>query len=395
MKKYSSIIQVFTLCILSACIETSIYIEPVAEFDILPGETVNLFEPVTFHITGNGNRITLFTGDQGSNYDEGDIGIVLKSGDIYQYSYSTVGTYDVVLLVTGFHERGENLVSRIERKQLIVNTGANYQGIIERVRFLFRGGRIECFADEVTRLNSNYIFFQNQLVKYAGIIDNNGTNNCIIYTNYYNRMWEDIQLFPGLPIFEPHPDKYKVEIRTENEHPGIVVLYHDEASGKDTLINVNRAQSFIFSKPSGSGYRPVQLKSHAGGREDTITYNIYTLPFAEMSRFTIGGITREKNTGIRLDPTNTGDANAPFRYFYSIFEMAENTSLIPRFNTVLTPHVVVTDKTGNVIRGDGTDHPMNFFAEDPVTFTLTYTDPDFPDGYNRSVSYYTVYTKAK
>jgi len=395
MRKIINIAALLALCLLNACMKTSIFIEPIAEFDITPGTTVNLFEPVTFTVTGKGNRITLFTGDQGSNYEMGDIGIVLKSGDSYQYSYSSVGTYDAVLLVTGFYERGENLISKIERKQITVNTGPSYKGLIKKVRFLFRGARIECYADNVTGLKSNYTFFQNQLVKYADVVDDNGTMNCVIHTNYYNRKWEDIQLFPGLPIFEPHPDKYKVEIRTENEHPGITVVYHDETTGRDTLINVNRAQSFIFSKPSGVGYRPFQLKSFAGGNEDTIIYNMYTIPFAEMSRFTIGGVTKENNSGIRMDPTNTEDANAPFNHFYSVFEMAENRSLIPRFSTVLAPSVVVTDTSGKVIKGDGTDDPIDFFAEEPVTFTLTYTDPDFPDGYNRSVSYYTVYTKAK
>lgn len=383
MNRYRYLIAALSMLMFWACIDNSIYIEPVAEFEIVQGESVELYQPVNFNITGKGNRITLYTGDAGKNYDNGDIGVVLRSGDVYQYSYSTVGSYNVVLLVTSFDELGENKTTVIETKTIKVTTGPNFKGIVQRVRYNYEGATIKCYADKVTGMKADYTLTDRQLVSYANIVDDNGTFNCVINANYYNRMWEESYFF-GTVI--PHPNKSKIGIRTENEFSGIKVFYNMSKVNKDTLINLDRAQSFIFSNVAGDGYLPVILKSYLGEGVDTVYYNVYTLPYPEMKSITIGGVKKEGNAQIRMKPTN-------FDQFYSIFKLEENTSLVPTFTTVLSPNVVVTDKTGKLIKGDGTDEPMNFFGTEPVTFTLTYTDPNFPEGYNKSVAYYTVYVE--
>jgi hypothetical protein len=382
MKSFKYIYIVFSLTFWS-CMDNSIYIEPVADFEILQGETVELYQPVSFKISGSGNRMTLYTGDVGKNFDNRDIGVVLKSGDVYQYSYTTVGTYEVVLLVTSFNEMGENLETEMKRKTIRVTTGPNYKGIIQKVNYTYEGASIKCYADIVSGLKSDYVLTDRQLVSYADVVESNGSFNCVIYTNYYNRMWEDTNFF-GTII--PNANKSKIGIRTENEFSGIKVFYYMDNLKRDTIINIERAQSFIFSKASGSAYKPVILKSYLGANTDTVYYNIYTLPYPEMKSFTISNVKKEGNTQIRMKPTGIDR-------FYSIFKIQQNTSLVPAFTTYLSPNVVVTDKTGKVIKGDGTDEPMNFFDTEPVTFTLTYTDPDFPTGFNKSVSYFTVFVE--
>jgi len=386
MKKINIILAMFAvLLLLSSCEETSLYIDPDPSFIIESGDVAGVYDAVTFKITGNGNRITLFTGDAGHSYINNDIGVVLKNGDTYKYMYSTAGIFKVTLLVSSFDVNGENISTLTNVIPITINGGD--KGSVVKVKYDYENARIDYFADSVSGLAKDFSLKASQLTSKAQMDVENRV--CYMKTYFCNRIWEEVEQWPFPPI--KNDGEFRVEITTEQDINGVSVYYFDESRSKDTLLNSGQRAAFMFNVKDEKRYKEIGLSSKLKflPGSEIIDYKVYTLSYPEIKSFTLDNVTLTGNSEIRANPTG-------YDKFYALVEVDSVTnlsSLVPKFSTWLPDFTVVTDDNGNVIKGDGTDAPMDF--RNPVNFNVTYTNPDYPAEFNSLSSSFTVYAKNK
>lgn len=75
--------------------------------------TVEVNQSMVLHYQGTGDRVSVYPGDEGHDYelrDQGNSGLVVNKG-IFTYSYSTPGTYKVVCVANSVGDGGETLLS--------------------------------------------------------------------------------------------------------------------------------------------------------------------------------------------------------------------------------------------------------------------------------------------
>lgn len=128
--------------------EDEVYITPEPSFEIITSgsDTANIFEAVEFKITGNGNRMVLYTGDDKHNvdsigYDPLNNGLYVNSGDLVNYTYINVGIYEVALMASSFEQGGENIEQEIVRKTIVV---IDREGLndVKQIKFSADGGNV-------------------------------------------------------------------------------------------------------------------------------------------------------------------------------------------------------------------------------------------------------------
>lgn len=402
---YYSIISFVFLIYIAGCKENSLYVEPKADFEIVgDANNLQLFDTVTFKITGKGNRLTFYPGDANKDYFKNDLGVIVKSDNIFKYVYTSPGTFKATIVATGFDRNGEDFDKVVTTKDVVIVAGGDV-GKITRLTFrAANDAEIKYYKDTISNMPANGVLKGSQI---ASTVDLSGlegiTKNCLVKTIYPNRIWPDVEFF-GTITSKKFKYNFNISATTDIsailslsdiEKNGIKSFYYDKTTQKDTLlVKLGKFAEFKFNEKVAFGnprydmYEPILIKSILDGA-DTLYYNVYMMAYPEMKSFKIGGVTKlgSKHDEIRFNPQQ-------FDRFYSLFNLPNGTdiaNLVPEFQTIYPGYVVVKDANGNIIKGDGTDSPMDFSK--PVTFTLVFTDPTFPAGFNSVEAYYTVYAR--
>lgn len=391
--------------ILFSCQDNSLYIEPIADFEIIDDVTnLQLFDTISFRITGQGNRLTFYTGDANRDFYNGDVGTIVKKGDVFKYIYTSPGIFKVSVVATGFEVNGEDFTKDVKSKDVTISAGGDV-GKITHITFrASNDAEVKYYKDSISTMPSNGSLKGTQVSSIVDISDIGGTiKNCLVKTIYPNRIWPDAIWFGDVI---PKKFKYSFNISTNTDISAIISLddinkngvksfYYDRVTKKDTLlVKLGKFAEFKFNEQVDYGnprydmYEPILLKSTLG-TSDSIYYNVYMMAYPEMSKFSIGGVIKDgsKHDQIRFNPQQ-------FDKFYSMINLptgTDITSLVPEFETIYPEFVQVKDVNGNILKGDGTDAAMDFSR--PVTFTLIFTDPTFPEGFNQIEAYYTVYSR--
>ncbi|HEC41228.1 MAG TPA: hypothetical protein ENI20_00175 [Bacteroides sp.] len=133
MKRFIGLILPAIL-IFNACENDDYFIQPKADFTLQP-ESASVLDLITLQITGGGQYFTFFTGDEGHNYDSlsaGDIGLSPNPQGELIHSYRKPGTYNIVLIATGYDHRDGKTVRDTYEKSISISENRN---TIEKMDF--------------------------------------------------------------------------------------------------------------------------------------------------------------------------------------------------------------------------------------------------------------------
>lgn len=118
---FPAILGLILLMMTAACTKDDGFVTPVADLQ-LSSASVMVNEEVTFENLGQGQKVTFFTGKEGEVYGKlNAYGLSVEPGNPYiTTTYVKSGTYNVVVIVTGFNRDGTVIETDIDSTSLTV-----------------------------------------------------------------------------------------------------------------------------------------------------------------------------------------------------------------------------------------------------------------------------------
>ena len=339
LARVSFLLPFLSAVLFSSCdAEEDYYIEPIADFSMSSNE-VSVGELVYFYNLGQGNKITVFTGDTigitSHNFgDENASGVEADVQGNYTYTYVKGGTYTVTYLVSSYSLVKDQIDTVLKQKSILVNEPP---------------GKLE-----VLKFNSNNYGFvkDGKQAKYLFEGVPNEQNQIIVPIYHWKRL-----------LYEKKPDQF-VPMQSFsnyyikpviNSNQSITIEGHGDFTLGDTVDHFNASVTNFESKT-------YTLTNAQGAKTN---YYVVFAMIPEFSTFKVAG----KSVTMSLIPSNK--LNIDFTNYQRFFinltvdESIDLTNQAAEFTT-LEPNTVV--KINGIVQESGIT--INDFNA-PVTYTLT------------------------
>jgi hypothetical protein len=311
------------------------YVEPKADFE-LSASQVNLFESLDIVNLSEGQQFTLFSGDEGHNYDStanGDRGITPNNGRNFAVSYYKPGTYTLTMVASGYHSNAKESVIDILQKEIVV---IDTNRTITDVRFADMFSMVRLDRDLIPSF---------RILGQDGLLE--GTNISVEIYNHSIILDPDRKAYgsPAEAVFKPNfllnTDYSEIEI----EGNGII-------ENNKTFVDFTDGTNFVP--------RRVTVRSESGESKD---YSICLLQIPMFKTIQVGGFTGFVTFDF-----------ADFNKSYVDLKVPAETDLSALVATFTTYQEGVETKVGDEIQESGVT--VNDFTE-PVLYKLQFSQPGF------------------
>ncbi|GEM_PF-6376086 len=381
------LILVIALIVSSCLQDEDYYIEPSPMFTIATenGEaSADIFEKVEITITGEGNRMVLFTGDENHVLDSVgknplNSGLYVRNGDVVRYNYTSRGKFTVSLLSSGFNDNGSNL-SRNSYSQEIVITDSEGRNNLKEIKFRADGGVVTYVTNSKLK-NIEGINLPSSKLEQTMVVPNQIADDGNYYVPVYCEFRQGREKDD-----EFHYAQHVIEI--PDLRSGFNYKINDVDYTVPTLRRYYRDTDNFFFNNISVDYSPETNPA------DITSHQVYILPIPEFKSMTFRTQSGSKIDDIKTEKQNPffGTITPVYNEFfpdlldmhkfyapieYSATQAGEMTSVKLEFEHRLPAKNVEVFYDGEKLTGDGTDTKLLDFSSGMVQLKLVYTDELF------------------
>lgn len=358
-------------------------LEPSFTIKTIEGNNVaNIYEEIEIVITGDANKMTLFTGNAHRQIDSVGVdplttGLYVKKGDIIKIKYVVKGKYTIALLGTSYDKMGENIQHK-EFTHDITITDIQHKNDVRDLFVQADGGKVffpaNKYLKDIDSLGVPDASFEApQLVRATP--DDDG--------NFYIKLYCEFRQGRSKDNKEQFA-KYSIEIPYANS--GFNYYLGGDIYTVPTLKNLYRDQEKFLFDVVNLEYAPTTLP------DDVTKSAIYLMPIPELKKLTFKDSKGKKVDDIITESFNPifgetkpvyteyfPDYNDPSKFYgiinYDETEKASLGNLTLQFEHRLPANMVEVKYQGKVLTGDGSE--TIDLSSGMARLQLTYTDAYF------------------